>query len=193
MSHKVNLVEFGGDVFDFAHHPESQGFVLEVLNIVKLFLVPLFEKPLVVCGQFVTKVALDLILCHTRERVFTHVNILGKARWLLVLRVLPVLFIVHRHHINRIVGFYRVAHVVQLGVIGLLLVRTLHIVVMVVLTFTHHFIRDVDKQSVLVLLFAFHLLAFGFVFLDPLDAESTFTNVIQVTLVQFFKCLHWRI
>jgi len=54
MSHKVNLVEFGGDVFDFAHHPESQGFVLEVLNIVKLFLVPLFEKPLIVCGQFVT-------------------------------------------------------------------------------------------------------------------------------------------
>lgn len=65
---------------------------------------------------------------------------------------------------------------------------------MVVLTFTHQLVRDVGKQSVLVLLFAFHLLSRpGFVFLDSLDAESTFTYVIQFTLIQFFKCLHWRI
>lgn len=54
MAHKVHLIEFGGDIFDFSHHAERQGFVFEVLDVVELLLVPLFEKPLVVCGKFLT-------------------------------------------------------------------------------------------------------------------------------------------
>lgn len=79
MSHKVNLVEFGGYILDFAHHFKRQWFVLEVLDVVEVLLVPLFEQPFVVCSQFVSEVALDVVLSHTgHQRVFTHVDVLGK-------------------------------------------------------------------------------------------------------------------
>lgn len=73
--------------------------------------------------------------------MFTHVYVLGKASGVLVLRVLPVLLVVRRHHINRVRRLTRVAHVVQLGVVGLLLVRTLqHVVVLI----PHQLVIDVN-------------------------------------------------
>lgn len=106
MAHKVHLIEFGGDIFDFTHHAERQGFVFEVLNVVELFLVPLFEKPLVVCGKFLTEVALDVVLGHSgHQRVFTHVDFLREGGGVFVLGVLPVLFVVRRHHIDGVRRF----------------------------------------------------------------------------------------
>jgi len=63
--------------------------------------------------------------------VFTHVDVLREGGGVFVLGVLPLLFVVRRNNINGVGRLPRVAHVVQLGVIGLLLVRTLqHVVVL---------------------------------------------------------------